>query len=231
VLHQFTQARVVDYNPYEPELPTNSPRAHYALTEAALAVIHAYGTEQWTSAIDRFLKEQSLLTFYERKRAGRKIPVRLPENVNIELSPGKHNAVQKAVVEEFAPRFAAGAHLLYLGDTAHKSLFVDLDHLASLGISLSDHDKLPDVILHDKKRHRIFLIESVTSHGPMTPKRVVEMRIMFAAMQEKCVLVTAFPSLAEFRRHLKEIAWETEVWIVEIPDHLIHFNGDHFLDH
>jgi hypothetical protein len=29
VLHQFVQARIVDYNPDEPNLPTNSPRAHY----------------------------------------------------------------------------------------------------------------------------------------------------------------------------------------------------------
>ena len=28
---------------------------------------------------------------------------------------------------------------------------------------------------------------------------------------------------------MDKIAWETEVWIAEIPDHLIHFNGDKFL--
>lgn len=31
------------------------------------------------------------------------------------------------------------------------------------------------------------------------------------------------------RRILTDIAWETEVWLAEIPDHLIHFNGDQFL--
>ncbi|MCB9295694.1 MAG: hypothetical protein H6559_21600 [Lewinellaceae bacterium] len=25
------------------------------------------------------------------------------------------------------------------------------------------------------------------------------------------------------------MAWETEVWIAEAPDHLIHFDGDKFL--
>ena len=38
-----------------------------------------------------------------------------------------------------------------------------------------------------------------------------------------------FPDFVEFRKHLKDIAWETEVWIAEIPDHLIHYNGDKFL--
>ena len=31
------------------------------------------------------------------------------------------------------------------------------------------------------------------------------------------------------RRHLAEIAWETEVWVADAPSHLIHFNGERFL--
>jgi hypothetical protein len=26
-----------------------------------------------------------------------------------------------------------------------------------------------------------------------------------------------------------KLAWETDVWIAEAPDHLIHFNGEQFL--
>ena len=33
VLHQFVQGRIADYNPDEPDLPVNSPRAHYAISE------------------------------------------------------------------------------------------------------------------------------------------------------------------------------------------------------
>lgn len=28
---------------------------------------------------------------------------------------------------------------------------------------------------------------------------------------------------------MTEIAWETEVWTADNPDHLVHFNGDKFL--
>jgi len=28
---------------------------------------------------------------------------------------------------------------------------------------------------------------------------------------------------------MTDIAWETEVWIADNPDHLVHFNGDKFL--
>ncbi|MDO9614881.1 MAG: BsuBI/PstI family type II restriction endonuclease [Bacteroidota bacterium] len=34
---------------------------------------------------------------------------------------------------------------------------------------------------------------------------------------------------SEFKRHTSNIAWDTEVWIMEFPEHMIHFNGDRFL--
>jgi type II restriction enzyme len=230
VLHQFVQAGLAEYNPDAPDLPTNSPRAHYALTDAGLNAIKTYGTRGWKSAAGKFASQQgSLLLVYQKKRSAKLVPVNLPDGAKLNLSPGKHNKIEVAVIEAFAPHFAPGSHLLYLGDTAKKNFFLDVDRLAQLGISLDEHDKLPDVVLYDEVRNWLFLVEAVTSHGPMTPKRVVELGKMFAACQAGCIYVSAFPDLAEFRKHLKQIAWETEVWIAEMPDHLIHFNGDRFL--
>lgn len=61
VLHQFVQGGIADRNPFEPDLPTNSPRTHYAVTEAALAVIHLHGTTAWDGAVERFRREQGAL--------------------------------------------------------------------------------------------------------------------------------------------------------------------------
>jgi len=63
----------------------------------------------------------------------------------------------------------------------------------------------------------------------MTPKRVVELEKMLSECNQGKVYVSAFPDLLEFRRHLGEIAWETEVWIADNPDHMIHYNGDQFI--
>lgn len=230
VLHQFVQARVADYNPDAPDLPTNSPRAHYAITEAALAVVRAYGTRRWRSAVSQFLSSQgSLLTVYQRNRERRLVPARLPGGTTLKLSPGKHNQLQAAVLAEFTPRFAQHALLLYFGDTAKKNLYVNAEQLRALNISITEHDKLPDVVLYDEARQWLFLIEVVTSHGRMTPKRVVEPQKMFARSRSGCIYLSAFPDLDEFRKHLKQIACETEVRMAEMPDHLIHFNGDRFL--
>jgi type II restriction enzyme len=230
VLHQFVQAGIADYNPDEPSLATNSPKAHYALTKQSLEAVKSYRTRRWNGSVKRFLSERgNLLTTYERNRARQLVPVRLADGTLLELSPGKHNEVQAAIIQEFAPRFAPRARVVYLGDTAKKNLYLDDAVLKELGISITDHDKLPDIVLYDKKRRWLFLIEAVTSHGPVTPKRVVELEAMFGECGAGRVFVTAFPDLAEFRKHLKAIAWETEVWIAEMPDHMIHFNGDRFL--
>lgn len=119
--------------------------------------------------------------------------------------------------------------MLYLGDTAQKNLRIDADRLAHLHVPITEHDKLPDVILFDEDRNWLFLIEVVTSHGPMSPKRVLELERMLADCTVGIVYVSAFPDMAQFRKHIRNIAWETEVWVAEIPDHLIHYNGDRLL--
>ena len=230
VLHQFVQGWVAEYNPFEPNLPTNSPRAHYAITVAALDAVRCYGTEEWDSAVERFRDEHgALIERYAGDRQRPTIPVTVPDGRELKLSPGQHNEVQKAVVEEFAPRFAPGARLLYLGDTAKKDLFVDKAALGELGIPITDHDKLPDVVLYDVNRKWLFLIEAVTSHGPVSPTRMVDLQKMLVGCPAGVVYVSAFPDFGEFRKHMRNIAWETEVWLCDAPDHMIHYDGERFL--
>ena len=72
-------------------------------------------------------------------------------------------------------------------------------------------------------------MEAVTSHGPMTPKRVMELKKLLKDSKAGLVFVTAFPDRAEFRKNVADVAWETEVWLMDNPEHMIHFNGDKFL--
>nr|WP_202882920.1 BsuBI/PstI family type II restriction endonuclease [Microvirga tunisiensis] len=230
VLHQFVQARVADYNPFEPHLPTNSPKAHYAITEEALIAVRAFGTPGWEAASAAFVASHGALAeAYAKRRDMERIPVRLHDGTELRLSPGEHNKVQRAIVEDFAERFAHGSKVLYLGDTENKDLYRDDRRFSALGITLTEHDKLPDVVLYDEARNWIFFIEAVTSHGPMTPKRILEIQDMLRNCSAGPVYVSAFPTLTEFKRWITEIAWETEVWIAEMPDHMIHYNGDRFL--
>lgn len=229
-LHQFVQAGIVEHNPENPQLPTNSKDNHYRLTDAALAVIRAFKTKKWKDEITLFRKNVGALKeLYIKSRNMEMLPVLLANGVELKLSPGKHNAVQIAIIKEFASRFAPGSQLLYVGDTANKDLYTDTKTLKALGIPIDEHSKLPDIILYDPKRKWLFLIEAVTSHGPVSPKRIIELEELLKNCKAGKVYVSAFPDFKEFKRHTADIAWETEVWLMDFPEHMIHFNGDRFM--
>lgn len=231
VLHQFILAGIAEHNPFEPGLPTNSPRSHYAISDPALQVVRSYGTSEWETNVTRFRLDLSAwLASYEDSRSRTLVPIRFPDGQEMQLSPGLHNELQKAVIEEFAPRFAPGANVFYLGDTAKKDLLVDQQRLLEVGLPLTDHDKLPDIVLHDRARDRLFLVEAVTSHGPVDRKRLTEFGSLLESCRANRVFVSAFPGFNEFRKHMRSIAWGTRVWLTEEPNHLIHFNGDRFLE-
>ncbi len=147
----------------------------------------------------------------------------------LKLSAGKHNILQAAIVQHFASRFINNGVVLYLGDTANKNLYLDETVLNELGIPIDQHSKLPDVVIFDKEKRWLFLIEAVTSHGPVSPKRLLELEEFLKNCKVGKVYVSAFPDFSEFKKHSTNIAWETEVWLMDAPDHMIHFNGDKFI--
>jgi hypothetical protein len=109
-----------------------------------------------------------------------RIPVCITKGASIHLSPGEHSELIRAIIEEFAPRFAPGSILIYAGDTGEKMDYFDRDRLATLGLTIDSHGKMPDVVLHYVERDWLLLVESVTSHGPVDAKRREELMRLFA---------------------------------------------------
>lgn len=236
-LHQFEQARVVDRNRDDPARATNSKNNNYSLNQPILDILAVYPNGNWKQKVKDYKDSVPELTAqYERQLDLQKIPITFPNGDAVKLSPGKHNKLHADIVHEFCSRFVgADGRLLYIGDTASsrneggKLMFVEANYLKSLGVPPMAHEKLPDVVVYDEKRKWLFLIEAVTSHGPVSPKRWFELEEAFKNCTVGLVYVTAFPDRPEFRKNAADIAWETEVWIADNPDHMIHFNGDRFL--
>ena len=107
--------------------------------------------------------------------------------------------------------------------------YFDPEYLSSLGVTVQAHGKIPDIVVHFTKRNWLVLIEAVTSHGPVSPKRLTELKALFAGSKAGLVFVTAFLTRRGLLKYLGEIAWQTEVWAADNPDHMIHFNGKRFL--
>ncbi len=209
---------------------TNDPTRGYGLEAEFAKVVRAFGTNEWLAKLNEYLQnKETLHTVLARTRELAKISVNLPSAITIELSEGEHNELQKRIIEEFLPRFAHDSQLLYIGDTANKILHLEKAMLADINFFELAHEKLPDIIAYDKSRNRLYLIEAVHSSGTMSEARVLELKQLANKCTAKIVFVTAFLKKQDFRKWVLHIAWETEVWIAESPDHLIHFDGEKYL--
>ena len=238
-LHQFEQFLVITRNKDNPARATNSKDNNYSITDEVLGAIKYYPSDGWKKEVAKFRKKiPKLIREHEAKHAAHTVDFTLPNGKKVSLSPGAHNQLHAEIIAKFIPQFIGteNAEVLYLGDTGSsrkgeggKLLHINVELFRELGLPALSHDKLPDLVIWDNRKKWLFLIEAVTSHGPISKKRYLELTEMFKGVEMGIVFVTAFPHVKEFRKNAADIAWETEVWIANEPDHMIHFNGDKFL--
>ncbi len=230
-IHQFWQMGLVAHNPDKPDRPTNSPHYCYQISEPLLRLVRAYASPAWDKDLTQFRIEMSdnLTALGGRKRSMQKIPVVFPDGSIVSIASGGQNALIKRIVEEFCPRFAQGGEILYLGDAGDRLSDEQIRRLKEIGVQLDRQGKKPDLIVYLESKDWLILIEAVTSHGPIDQKRQNELRQLFSSSSAGLVYVTAFETRRAMTKHLRQISWETEVWIAESPDHLIHFDGERFL--
>lgn len=213
-----------------PNAATNDSTRGYALNPMYAKLVRLYGSRDWQAQVAKALKGvEPIRDRLERKRKLVRIPVTLPSVKKIKFSKGEHNVLQKAIIVEFLPRFGFGAEVLYVGDTSDKYLHLEEEKLRKLGFAQLAHEELPDIIAFSRKKNWLFLIEAVHTSGPVSQTRLIQLQRMMKGCKADAVYVTAFLDRAKFRQYVADIAWETEVWIADNPDHMVHFNGDKFL--
>jgi adenine-specific DNA-methyltransferase len=229
-VHQFLEAGLIVANPDDPQRPINSGKTVYQIEVGALGLLRQYGAGKWGEALAAYLASvETLKSRYAQERRMNRIPVRIAPGKEITLSPGGQNVLVERIVSEFCPRFTPGGRVLYVGDTDEKWAYFVRDALEALGVTVDSHGKMPDVIVHHAEKNWLVLVEAVTSHGPVSPKRHGELKALFGGSSAGLVFVTAFLDRRALAKYLGDISWETEVWVADSPDHLIHFDGERFL--
>ena len=229
-LKMLVAAGVVLRSAGQPDAATNNPTRGYAINPDAGPLLRRYGKPSWRETVDSLRgKAGTLEQRLERTRALPKIKVALPSGVLLKLSTGAHNDLQKAIIKQLLPAFLGGAEVLYVGDTAKKALYVDERGLRELGFPEISHELLPDVVAYEPKRKWIVLIEAVHSANPISKMRHLDLEDFTKGCKAPRIYISAFKDRASFRRWLQVISWETEVWLQDSPEHMIHFNGPKFL--
>jgi hypothetical protein len=229
-VHQFLQAGLILQNPDDPSRPVNSDKTVYCVEHSALEVLRAFGAPAWEQRLRGYLTSvETLKKRYAQEREMSRIPVNVAPGKTITLSPGGQNVLVEKIITEFCSRFTPGGKPLYVGDTGEKFAYFDAEGFRAIGLQFDSHGKMPDVVVEHTQKGWLVLIEAVTSHGPVNPKRRAELKALFAASKLPLVYVTAFLTRTAMVHFLGDISWESEVWVAESPTHLIHFNGERFL--
>lgn len=226
----LVEAEVVVRAANRPGAATNDGTRGYAISPDAIDLFRLYGSSGWEGVVAAWTsKAGNLAEKLSRPRAQKLVDVKLPDGTTLNLSEGQHNDLQKAIVEDFLPRFLVEPELLYFGDTAKKSLIHDTARLREIGLKEFSHDTLPDVVAIDREKRWIYFIEAVHSANPISQLRHLRLEKLSSGCTFGKVYVSAFLDRAAFRQWVADLSWETEVWLASDPSHMIHFNGDRFL--
>lgn len=210
---------------------TNDGSRGYCLSDEFADLIRAYGTDMWADSLLKYQQKSIALTKeLESKRELERVPVKLPFGQELLLSWGKHNELQKAIIENFLAIFGNGSEVLYVGDTCDKLLHTDEEELKELGFFELKHDELPDVLAYHREKNLLFLIEAFHCTGQWDKTRLYKVKKKLEGCKANLVFVSAFETIDQFRTKSNDIAWESEVWIADMPEHMIHFNGWKFLE-
>ena len=150
----------------------------------------------------------------------------MPISKRRRINHEKHRRVIRAVLAKFLPTWVDSCRLLHVRGRGSLPVPNPND---TLRLHASTRRELPDIVAYSEKKNWLFLIEAVHSSGPISQVRLLELKRLTSGCTADIVYVTAFLNRDKFRTFAPDIAWETEVWIADAPDHLVHFDGDKFL--
>ena len=229
IVYQFIETGIALYNPDDLARPMNHPKTCYQIEPKVLILIRKFNTPAWQRRLKIYLSRRiTLIGHYAKKRKSDRIVLQIAPGNKIYMNPNDHNLLIQAILERFCPLYVPGGIPIYIGDTEGRWKYLDAHQLSKLGVVFDVHDKMPAVVVYYPKRNWLILIEAVTSHSPIDARRQSGLKQLFGNATAGLVFVTAFPSL-RLSRPLIRIAWESEVWIADAPEHLIHFDGARFL--
>ena len=211
------------------QLSTNDPKTFYRLHPEMLRLLTCPAPLERRWLAQELSAQQSQGKGWRQQSNRSEVPVEVGQAQPFFLSPGAHSRLTAAVVELYAPVFLKRPKVVYLGDTRHKDGYQNRDLMRELNLPVQVAANLPDVILYCEANRCLVVIEVVASSGPISTARLYQLETLVeqsAALGCQLRYVTVFPSRRLFRRFVEDIAWGTQVWIADEPEHVVYF-GDH----
>ncbi len=109
-----------------PNAATNDSTRGYAINPIYGDLMRNFDKNNWEKYIQEKLEKiEPLSRKFKRERRLSKVEAILPSGTILTFSAGEHNDLQKAIIEEFLPRYGFGAEVLYVGDATDKYLYLE----------------------------------------------------------------------------------------------------------
>lgn len=137
--------------------------------------------------------------------------------------PGRQNSLLVDTIELFGPHYAPDSFILFLQDLPNNITIYEQTWLARLGITTAPPDLLPDILLYHENTGVLFFLELVTMHGPIFQQRKYALEALGGNAGMRHVYISVFFSYTDFKPHAANIAWDSCVWMAQLPDHLIYY--------
>jgi len=207
------------------QLSTNDPNTYYRLHPNLACLLTLPPGPERDALIER-LRLPERWRPRQRPALQQDVPVTLAPGQVHALSPGRHNLLEKAVVETLGPALLQHPQVVYLGDTAPRIGYQNRSLMRRLNLPIDVSVSLPDVILYDLEEQTLIVVEAAISSGPITPGRLAQLQVLTigpASLGLRTTYVSAFPSRRAFRQFVEDIAWGSSVWIADEPYNIIHF--------
>ena len=227
-LKQLLLAGIVKHS--KPDAAQNDPARGYGISAEYCDVMREYGMPSWEAKMTKLISERGKLADAKMPRNVRRVPIDIPGRERLYLSLGDHSDLHKRIIDDMLPFFCPrDTSILYLGDSTKKEIINEKDTLEALRFIMPEHGTLPDLVAYSEKENWLFVIEAFHTSNPISSDRKMDLSRLAEKCTAKIIFVTAFLSRSDFRKEVGNIAWETDVWLADEPDHMIHFDGKQFL--
>jgi BsuBI/PstI restriction endonuclease len=189
----------------------------------------ATAVEEWQSRhLDPLALARIELLRQGAAAVSNRIDVILPSRTVRQLAPGPSSVISKAVVEVFAPAFLYQPAVVLLSESGDKIVAQEERLITSIGLKIDRATLLPDIILFDLEagKELLVFVEVVATDGPISESRkqaLLEIAEGARISPERIAFVTAYRDRGEpaFKKTFSAIAWDTLVWFMAEPSHVV----------
>jgi len=134
---------------------------------------------------------------------------------------GRHNSLVVDTLEMLIPYRAPNSVLLYAHDRVNNLYIYEHAYLECLGVPRVSDNYLADIVLYQPERNKLYFIYAINRFGPLFEHRKRDTEALLQHCRAERVYVSVMYNRFDYGSYAMYIAWNTQVWLSQVPDHVI----------